>query len=204
MRKLPDMTGQRFGLWLVLYRASTRFGKSCWLCRCVCGTEKSILHQDLKVGSGNAGCGCANPSIIHGGTGTREHRAWKDAKSRCYNRAQPRWKDYGGRGIEMDAVWVNDFASFRRDMGPCPAGHSLDRIDNNGNYGPGNCRWATKQEQARNTRRNVLITVNGETHCESEWAKLVGLNLSTLAQRRRRGSNLLLHPARPLAAAKNV
>lgn len=94
---------------------------------------------------------------VHGGWGTPEYRCWQEIKARCLNKSKPYWKDYGGRGIRMCDAWVNSFATFLRDMGPRPTPrHSIDRLENDGNYSPDNCRWATKKEQSRNRRVTKL------------------------------------------------
>lgn len=117
-----------------------------------------------------------------------EFRAWWDMKHRCFNSDNPRWMDYGGRGITVCDRWKDSFRNFFQDMGKRPSSkHSLDRIDNDGNYTPENCRWATKTQQLRNTRRNIKYTYNGETLCISEWAERTGLLATTIFTRLKRG-----------------
>jgi hypothetical protein len=107
---------------------------------------------------------------------------------RCYNPSNPRYKDYGDRGITVCDRWKNSFETFFRDMGEKPSNkHSIDRIDVNGIYEPSNCRWVTATTQARNTRRNVKITIGDETKCVSEWAKQEGIDPITLGNRVSRG-----------------
>lgn len=113
---------------------------------------------------------------------TREYAAWANAKYRCRTSTAPAWKHYGGRGITFSPAW-DDFVSFLLDMGWCPPGHSLDRIDNNRGYEPGNCRWVTTKQQSRNTRANVLWTHNGETLSVAEWAERIGCAYRTLRRR---------------------
>lgn len=112
---------------------------------------------------------------------------WIHMRLRCSNPANPKYARYGGRGIQVCPEWENDFFRFVADMGPRPPGHSLDRRDNDGDYGPSNCRWATGQMQMQNTRRNRLLTIGDRTQCLTVWAREVGLKRSTIEQRLSRG-----------------
>lgn len=105
---------------------------------------------------------------------------------RCTNPNAQMWKHYGARGIAVDPRW-NDFETFIRDMGPRPPRHSLERKDNDGNYSPENCHWATSEAQARNTSRSRRLTLNGETRTVSEWAQLTGIHKATIGARIRLG-----------------
>jgi hypothetical protein len=120
-------------------------------------------------------------------TNTREFKAWTCAKDRCYRPRYHNFRHYGGRGIAMAPEWRTSFERFYADLGPCPDGHSLDRIDNDGPYAPGNCRWASNIEQHRNTRRNLKLTFNGKTMTMTEWAAQIGVKKSTLHERLRNG-----------------
>ena len=124
----------------------------------------------------------------HGGKGLPEYQIWKAMIMRCRNPKNTRWSRYGGRGIHVCSSWTADFAAFLRDMGQRPtASHVLDRINNDGHYEPGNCRWATWEESNRNTGRNRWITLNGERKTLTEWAIVHGLNPATVDWRRRNG-----------------
>ena len=114
---------------------------------------------------------------------TRTYNIWCAMKQRCNYKKSKSYKDYGGRGISICERWENSFDNFLEDMGYCPAGCSIDRIDNNGDYEPGNCRWATRKEQGRNTSRNVFIDFNGEKKTISEVAEAIGMNYRTLYYR---------------------
>lgn len=125
-----------------------------------------------------------------GGKHTRTYHAWEAAKQRCYNPNTPNFKDYGGRGIRMCRRWRNSFANFLHDMGPKPEGLTLDRKNNNGNYTPTNCRWATRKQQSNNRRSCRFIRFNGQTKNISQWAKFTGIGRRTLARRIDEGCSL--------------
>lgn len=193
-----DITGQTFTRLTVTARdwsIPTEKGAA-WVCTCVCGNTITVLTKDLnkKVKS----CGCLKRTNLpernlkHGATQkkapTPEYKTWQKMKERCLSPTSKDYARYGGRGITICQRWKEDFSVFLEDMGlrPTPQ-HSLERRDNNGPYAPENCRWATKREQARNTRNNVLLTWNGETHCISEWSEIVHISQLTLAERYRAG-----------------
>lgn len=164
--------------------------KGGWLCRCDCGTEKVVRAQALKSGSTKS-CGCYQKSVrrqprTHGMTYTAIYRLWVSMKDRCYRESVPNYPFYGGRGIKVCERW-HTFTNFYADMGQRPDGHSLNRINNDGDYEPANCRWSKLSEQSRNTRRNRMLTLDGTTRSLIEWAELHGLHPETLASRLRRG-----------------
>jgi hypothetical protein len=166
-------------------------GNARYLCTCSCGTQKEIVGSSLRTGT--VSCGCYLREIIksirlvHGcariGKDTREYRAWTAAKSRCNNPNNVRYHRYGGRGIKMCPKWEQSFAEFLQDMGPCPSGSSIDRIDTNRGYEPGNCRWATNREQSVNRTNNKLIAWRGEILTQVDWERRLGLPRGILCQR---------------------
>lgn len=177
-RPIQDLTGKTFGRLTVTSFAGMRGWQSLWKCRCECGTEKVILGRSLNYGATNS-CGCLHKETI---SRTRlkhsalfrspTYRCWDHMIQRCTNPNNSNYHYYGGRGVSVCERWLS-FDDFVSDMGERPSMlYSLDRFpDQNGNYEPGNVRWATDAEQSRNTRRNHLITINGETKCLTDWAK---------------------------------
>lgn len=122
----------------------------------------------------------------HGMTGTPTYQSWYDMKRRCDLPSFRQYADYGGRGITYCREWKS-FEAFLRDMGPCPEGMTLERIDNDGAYEPRNCRWASRRDQLRNTRQNRFVTYRGETKCVADWAEQFGFGRMTLLNRLDRG-----------------
>lgn len=160
--RLCDLRGKAFGRLAVLARAKNdKWKRARWLCRCRCGRRCTIPAHDLKTGHTRS-CGCYQTEVNtrrirrvarrHGLAGTPEHNSWIAAKARCFNVNDPSYRNYGGRGITMCAEWAGSFEAFLRDLGPRPQGKTLDRIDVNGHYEPGNCRWATATQQSKNRR----------------------------------------------------
>jgi len=127
--------------------------KATWLCTCDCGENKVIMSGNLHNGTSRS-CGCRNGQPRHGLRNTPEYRAWSAMKTRCYNKKTgDKYRIYGGRGITVCREWLHNFPAFLEHIGNRPStGHSLDRINNNGNYEPGNVRWATRKEQQQNRR----------------------------------------------------
>ncbi len=184
------MIGERFGrLTVIAFDHKDKHGRTVCLCKCDCGNEKEVAKSNLTSGNSKS-CGCVHKEQLvermktHGETGSRLYWIWGGMKSRCLNPNDPRFADYGGRGIKICDEW-NGFAGFREWA--MSTGYSdkltIDRIDVNGNYEPSNCRWATIAEQANNKRTNVLVTHNGETHTLKQWSEILGINYFTLHSR---------------------
>lgn len=191
-----DLTGRRFGRWLVLEETNERRkGSVMWLCKCDCGTVRAVSASSLKTGK-SVSCGCYNKEVItsHGLSHTRLHHAWESMIDRCTNPNSKEYANYGGRGIKVCDEWLNSFEAFRDwsyansfDM-TAPRGKcTIDRIDVNGSYEPDNCRWVDMKIQCRNRRNNVVIECNGESHCLAEWAEILGEPYRKLATRCHRG-----------------
>ena len=181
-----DYTGYRFGKLTVTSFCPREGRKAYWLCACSCG---NIVTTRVDGLTGNSTCGCEpfHPSS-HGMSDTPEYMAWLNMKARCYNSGYKNYHRWGGRGITVCDRWRDSFVNFFEDMGLKPStGHSMDRIDNDGNYVPDNCRWATRTEQDSNTSVNNLITANGVTKTATEWGFLLGVQGSTISRRIGRG-----------------
>jgi hypothetical protein len=202
MGRFVDLCGKCFGRLTVVSRAETNiYGKPAWVCACICGATCVVAGSSLRMGV-TASCGCAQKELAagnlrkaattHGMHGTPEYYRWASMKLRCYVKTHYAYPRYGGRGITVCDRWRNNFEHFLVDVGNRPTDrHSLDRIDNDGNYEPNNVRWATNQEQANNRSSNVNITYNGETRTQAEWARLAGITPEGIAYRHKHGKDLL-------------
>lgn len=190
-----DISGQQFGYMTVIAFHETRGKNTYWLCCCcACGTNKIVARSNLFQGTKS--CGCSSNEFkhrTHGMYGSPEYKSWAAAKQRCLNPNTPGFEEYyGGRNITMCAEWCSDFMAFFRHIGPRPKGTSLDRIDNEKGYEPGNVRWATPALQMRNTRRTITITHNGETLTLTEWSERTGIPRVTLWERNDKGLPLFV------------
>ncbi len=185
----------RFGRLLVIKETRAATGIRGCLCRCDCGADVITSLYDLIDGK-IISCGCRKTEktffdrTTHGCTRTssetKEYRAWSSMNQRCLNPSHRAWKRYGGRGIKISDRW-RSFEKFFNDMGKAPAGTSLDRINNDGDYAPGNCRWADCHTQQNNRRSNVRITIGSESRTIAEWCRHFGLHHDTVARRIRLG-----------------
>lgn len=161
---------------------------------CDCGNVKTVRRCAIGPSSLTTSCGCMTSKLRsanakkHGETGTKYYNIWRGIIKRCTVPTHRAWKSYGGRGITVCERWLSSFENFRADMGPRPSPtHSLDRKDNNGNYEPGNCRWATAKEQLNNTRVNLVLEHNGVRMTAMQWAEKTGLAPHLVYARTRRG-----------------
>ncbi len=191
-----DLAGRKFGRLTVLRALPERIQRSiAWECRCDCGTVVNVPATKLLLGRKRS-CGClakevaaeshANHGHKRGGKISKTYNAWAAMRDRCTNPRNSRWADYGGRGITVCSEWLT-FDNFLRDMGEAPAGTSLDRIDNERGYEPGNCRWATPDRQARNRRDTTFIEFRGEKLSISDWSERTGIDTHTIRARIKRG-----------------
>lgn len=158
-------------------------GKSVATCICECGNEtKSRLDGVISGHAKSCGCwnlnGKSKGNYIDGSSKTREYHIWKKMISRCFNAKNSSYNDYGGRGITVCYEWATSFNVFYNDMGSSPSmGHTLDRKNNDGNYCKENCRWATKTEQANNTRRNNIIFYKDVKYTKTELCNILKVTL---------------------------
>ena len=195
MKTARDLTGFRQGMLVVEGRSPIKHRRVIWSCRCDCGRVVDVRAGELRAGQKS--CGCARATFIaetkraHGeaaGEKSPEYRTWKAMRERCRSPNHAMFANYGGRGIAVCERW-DDFAAFLADMGRKPSPqHSIDRIDNDGNYEPGNCRWASAEEQSRNRRNVYAITIGGKTATLTEWCSVYGTNPAAALRRISRGA----------------
>ncbi len=180
--------GQKFSRWTVRCELQSRNSHRIFKCQCECGTVAHVFLSALRSGlSGSCGCLRRENVSTHGeswrDSKTPEYSAWVGMRARC----RSSHRNYGGRGIRVCGRWDKSFPSFLSDMGRKPPRTSLDRIDNDGDYAPGNCRWATMVSQLRNTRRNVWVWHMGHRRLLLDAADAEGFNPHTAHARKRRG-----------------
>ena len=206
-----NLMHKRIGKLEVIDYAGPEKGHQLWICRCDCGTICVKRANNLLTPGHTTSCGCTfvakrkkGTNLRHGhahkGKVTVEYSTWVTMKERCFNEGTKAYEQYGGAGRTVCEGWKNSFDSFFADLGQRPSkGHSIDRIDNDGHYScghcpeciangwPMNCRWATRLQQAANTKTNIYLTVQGVTRPLSEWAHMHGLKPQTLWMRLKRG-----------------
>ena len=192
-----NLEGKRFGRLTVIGDSGKRSkgGKVLHECLCDCGKHVRVEGSNLTCGITQS-CGCLQrerartANTTHGyasrGEKTRTYKAWRSMKGRCLNPKIKDYHNYGGRGIVICKRWMK-FENFLEDMGEVPKGLTLERMNNEGNYEPSNCKWATRKEQTRNTRQNRFIKFDGKSHILTDWAKIIGIERSTLAARIKKG-----------------
>lgn len=181
--------GDRYGEYELIAELPNRGRKRYFLCRCSCGREVAVRFGHLRSGH-SVSCGCVKGSLSSLSS-LPEYRIWKGMKRRCYRPKSRGYAGYGGRGIKVCDRWRESFENFLEDMGERPSTeYSIDRIDSDGDYEPGNCRWATRSEQSRNRNDNRILEFNGERMCLLDWARRYGMKKGTLHSRLSKGWTL--------------
>lgn len=192
---VENLVGRRFGHLAVVSIVPERTPNrgAIWLCECDCGTRVTRLAVSLKRQRNHKipkYCGRRDCPYFptHGLTGSRPMRIWSSMKSRCQYVKHPHFSRYGGRGIKVCDAWANSFTAFWSDMGTSyQPGLTIDRIDNNGNYEPGNCRWATVKEQGNNARHNVIVVTPSGSLTLMQTSERYGVEYHKLRMRLQRG-----------------
>lgn len=179
MRRISVPSGTKFGRLTVIEETAAATGKRFFRLLCSCGTEVTVSLGNLRSGNSES-CGCGH--VRHGMAQTPTYAVWENIIARCLNPKHPSFDRYGGRGISMAPSWRR-FEGFLADMGEAPPGLEIERIDNDGNYDPGNCRWSTRTEQMQNMRRNKNVVLNGVTLCCSSAERALGLRRATISKR---------------------
>ena len=188
-----DITGKRFGRLCVVERSEVVGKNAKFRCRCDCGKEKIVWRFNLTTGA-TTSCGCYHTELMtrHGEAGrgrTRTYQIWAGMMDRCEWGGNPKaWKHYGARGIRVCERW-HDYRLFLADMGAVPHGRSIDRINNDGNYEPSNCRWATVKEQALNTSRTRKVRYQGQIIPAMELSGMLGISHKAIRSRAVRRAN---------------
>ena len=192
-----DLTGQRFGRWTVIERSKSHANEAYWVCKCDCGTIRTVRQLSLRQGVSRS-CGClqrekarkitGDRSRTHGDFGTRLYGIWAAMKRRCYNPNTKFYHDYGGRGIAVCDEW-QEYIPFKEWAlaNGYEEGLTIDRIDVNGNYCPENCRWITQREQCYNTRKTRFVGYKGKKYTMKDISDITGLKIRTIQGRYERG-----------------
>lgn len=202
MSKCRDLTGQRFGRLTVIGLSARQSRKTYWICQCDCGNVSEHRSDGLLSGAIKS-CGCYKREVsadnvsenhTHKKSGTRIYRIWQGMKTRCFDINDKRYERYGERGITVCEEWKNNFLSFYdwSMANGYDENLSIDRIDNDGNYCPENCRWATLKEQANNRSSNVKYKIGNVTKKLSEWCALFELDFNTVLARFNREENITM------------
>tara|TARA_A200000159_G_C7278917_1_gene320611 strand:+ start:78 stop:1040 length:963 start_codon:yes stop_codon:yes gene_type:complete len=205
-----DLEGKRFGRWLVESRTdNNRFGQIRWACVCDCGSVKKVIAGSLLSGKSTS-CGCyqkekiRHTSQVHGMSAAKEYKYYHAMKGRCYNPKNIDYYNYGGRGIKVCKRWLDSFENFLEDMGPCPKGYTLDRKDNDKDYSPENCRWASRKEQALNRRTTRTVTYHGVETTYVELCEKFNISLPALNYRLSTGMSLEEALNKPIQVRKHT
>lgn len=179
-----DLSGLKFNrLTVVGENSISKHGAIKWNCMCECGNASIVRTGALKSGQTKS-CGCAQKEAVtkHGMTRTRTHNIWRGMRQRCVDKNSKDYARYGAIGISVCERW-EDFSNFLADMGKCPQGMTIERIDNTKGYGPENCKWASWLEQSHNRTNNHSISIGGERLLISQWAKRLGVGDTVIPHR---------------------
>jgi hypothetical protein len=183
--------GDTFGSWTVLRFSHLSGTADIYDCRCVCGNERKVRKTHMTGGRSTRCMSCNHAdNRTHGMSKSPEYIIWRAMLARCHRKSAANYPLYGGRGIRVCSAWRGrgGFDAFVSHIGPRPSpAHSIDRIDNSGNYEPGNVRWTTPREQAQNRRSTRYLTIGGACHCVAEWSRRSGTNNQTIHERLKRG-----------------
>lgn len=188
--KSKNLTNQKFGRLLVVSKFGSKNNKVYWNCICDCGNNVLVTTSNLKCNKIKS-CGCLKSEILtkrnikHNQRNTKLYDIWKTIKQRCFNPNCNSYHNYGGRGITICENWKDNYNSFYQwsiENG-YKEGLTIDRIDNNGNYEPSNCRWTTRLVQGNNTRTNKYITINNETKSLADWCRFYNISYFLVQQR---------------------
>lgn len=191
-----NLTGCVFGRWSVVDYAGPGQVGATWLCKCLCGTDRVVNAGSLLAGTSTS-CGCVSTEKLVGRNTTHGHntkgqsptyRTWRAMLRRCNDPTHTSYSNYGGKGIKVCDEWKS-FDRFLEDMGERPEGKTLDRIDGDGFYSKDNCRWMDMQEQANNRVNNHHLQFQGKSLTIAEWARELGINVSTIRVRLLRGKS---------------
>lgn len=206
-RKFQDLVGKVFGKLTVQSFYGRWKGRLAWTCQCACGSTSPHVWSSCLTSGNTKSCGCEKRNAgkqtkTHGMSDAVEYGIWFGMKKRCENEKCSNFANYGGRGIKVCDRWRSSFSNFYEDMGQRPSPkHSIDRIDNDGDYCKENCKWSTRTEQSQNRRNNVVLLFNGESKLMAEWERSLGLSKGRLCWRLKNGwtvEEALSSPARPI------
>lgn len=202
MKRLIDLTGKKFGKLLVLKRVDNdKYGNLNWECLCNCGNKKIIRGANLRNGLTKS-CGCYNyeqsvafgkkwggHNKIHGMKQSRLYNLWCNMKARCHNSKNDSFKWYGNKNIKVCKEWVDNFVEFYEwsISNGYKNNLTIDRLDNNKDYSPSNCKWSSMKEQQNNRSNNHIVSFNGKTHTLAEWSEILKIKYSVIHDRLKRG-----------------